>query len=153
MGFWYPHLQIAFIAPTPAHWNPNLIFYFEALCVLCALWDIHQHSPCGSRLVIYTDNYNTVNIFNTLRCLPEYNHLLKASVDILIDGDHSLWVLHVPGTENDVVDALSHSQFSRALQLKPNLCISSFDPWVWTRSANDKMVFEHPQSMLGVEGL
>ena len=153
MGFWYPHLQIAFIAPTPAHWNPNLIFYFEALCVLCALWDIHQRSPCGSRLVIYTDNYNTVNIFNTLRCLPEYNHLLKASVDILVDGDHSLRVLHVPGTENDVADALSRSQFSRALQLEPNLRISSFDPWVWTRSANDKMVFEHPQSMLGVEGL
>jgi len=121
--------------------------------VFSAHWDAHRRSPCGSRFVIYTDNYNTVNIFNTLRCLPEYNHLLKSAVDILVNGDHNLRVLHIPGAENDVADALSHSQFSQALQLQPNLRISSFDPWVWTRSANGKMVFEHPRSMLGVEEL
>ncbi|KAJ3504145.1 hypothetical protein NLJ89_g8094 [Agrocybe chaxingu] len=95
MGFWYPNLKLGFYSPTPAHTNPTLIFYFEALCVLSALYDVHLRSPRrgDGRFVIFTDNSNTVDIFNSLRALPAYNHLLKAAVDILLFGDHSLRIL------------------------------------------------------------
>lgn len=33
MGFWYPDLNIGFYSPTPCYEHPDLIFYFEALCV------------------------------------------------------------------------------------------------------------------------
>ncbi|KAF8995140.1 hypothetical protein BDZ89DRAFT_1106147 [Hymenopellis radicata] len=55
------------------------IFFWEALCVLGALvW----YEQCPARLTIFTDNTNTVNIFDTLRALPDYNPILKAAVDI-----------------------------------------------------------------------
>lgn len=45
MGFWYPALNIGYYSPTPTYENPDLIFYFEALCVLSALHDAHHHTP------------------------------------------------------------------------------------------------------------
>lgn len=98
MGFWYPDLNIGYYSPTPSYEHPDLIFYFEALCVLSALYDAHQQTltPGVGRFIIFTDNLNTVNIFNSLRALPDYNHLLKATVEILNYGDHDLHVLHVP---------------------------------------------------------
>ena len=84
--------------------------------------------PKGSKFLIYTDNSNSVGIFHTLCCLPSYNPLLKAAVDILIRNDYSLRVLHVPGEENIVVDALSHIRFSIALNSEPNLKLDVFHP-------------------------
>ena len=40
LGFWYPALDIGFHSPTPADSQMSSIFYFEALCVFCALMDI-----------------------------------------------------------------------------------------------------------------
>ena len=84
--------------------------------------------PKGSKILIYIDNSNLVDIFYTLCCLPSYNPLLKAAVDILIRNDYSLRVLHVPGEENIVVDALSHIRFSIALNSEPNLKLDIFHP-------------------------
>ena len=72
MGFWYPDLDIGFYSPTPSYEQPDLIFYFEALCVHSALFDAHRRTPLGTsgQFIIYTDNSNTVDIFNTLRALP-----------------------------------------------------------------------------------
>jgi len=39
MGFWYPSSNLAFYSPTPPNLHLSAIFYFEALCVLCALTD------------------------------------------------------------------------------------------------------------------
>jgi len=149
MGFWYPGLGIGFVSPTPTHENPLLIFYFEALCVLSALYDAHKRSPSGSRILIYTDNSNTVDIFNTLRALPDYNHLLLTAVDILHEGHHDVRVLHVPGVENGVADALSRLQLTRALELVPGLKISPFQPWSWTKVTGNKLSFQPPRGALG----
>jgi hypothetical protein len=136
MGFWYPALHIAFYSPTPDDDldglvdRNGLIFYFEALCVLCALLDActyNTESP--GRFVIYTDSLNTVNIFSSLSALPSYNVLLRKAVDLLVDGNHDLRVLHVPGEENGVADALSRADFDRALRLEPNLTIHQFEPY------------------------
>ena len=128
MGFWYLISKDGYYAPTPVDMPSNVIFYFESLCVLSALENVQSKVPKGSKILIYTDNSNSVDIFHTLHCLPPYNPLLKAAVDILIHNDYSLWVLHVPGEENIIADALSHVHFSIALNSEPNLKLDIFHP-------------------------
>lgn len=128
MGFWYPVSKDGYYAPTPVDIPVDFIFYFETLSVLSALVDVQTKAPRGSKILIYTDNSNTVDIFRSLRCLPAYNQLLKATVDILIDNDFSLRVLHVPGEENVVADALSRVRFSVALDREPELKLFAFQP-------------------------
>jgi hypothetical protein len=70
LGYWFPSTSLGFCAPTPNTEHDPGIFYFEALCVLCALQDISMHVDSGSRVAIYTDNLNTVQIFNSLVYLP-----------------------------------------------------------------------------------
>lgn len=72
MGFWWPDKCVGFYSPVPDGLDEEQIFYFEALCVLAALNHVveSQHPPPSSRILLYTDNDNTVTIFNTLRCLP-----------------------------------------------------------------------------------
>jgi hypothetical protein len=136
MGFWYPDLNVGYYSPLPYHKKQDLIFYFEALCILSALFDAHSrmHAEGGGCFIIYTDNFNTIEIFNTLCALPVYNHLLKAAIDILYYGDHDMRVLHVP-------DALSGADFYRALALSPKLKVSTFKPWSWTPSNNRSLSF------------
>jgi hypothetical protein len=128
LGFWYPISKDGYYAPTPVNVPTNVIFYFETLSVLSALADAQSKVPRGSKILIYTDNSNTVDIFRTLRCLPPYNHLLRSAVDILIRNDFSLRVLHVPGEANIVADALSRVQFSVALRAEPHLKLFTFHP-------------------------
>jgi hypothetical protein len=151
MGFWYPDLNIAFYSQTPHHEQPNLIFYFEALCVHSALFDAHRRttSTGSGRFLIYTDNSNTVDIFNSLRALPPYNHLLKTAIDILCTGDNDLRVLHVPGVDNAVADALSRADFQRALRLVPELKIHNFEPWSWSPDDRGSLTFQPPRGTMG----
>jgi hypothetical protein len=128
LGFWYPQSKEGHFGPTPVCVPTNAIFYFETLAVLSALVNVQKQAPRGSKILIYTDNQNTVDIFRTLRCLPVYNRLLKHAVDILIRYDYSLRVLHVPGESNKVADALSRVQFSVAYALVPDLNVITFNP-------------------------
>lgn len=128
LGFWYPVSKDAYHAPTPVDVPSNVIFYFESLCVLSALTHVQTKAHQGSHILIYMDNANTVDIFRSLRCLPPYNLLLHAAVDILIQHDYSLRVLHVPGDQNVVADALSRVQFSVALRAEPDLKFFTFHP-------------------------
>jgi hypothetical protein len=138
LGFWYPSSSLGFCSPTPGTPQASLIFYFEALCVLCALQDIANRVHRGARVTIYTDNLNTVQIFNSLACLPDYNQILRRAVDIVLAHDINLRVLHVPGEQNTVADALSRCLFSTALDIVPGLKISPFQPPQWTLGATKK---------------
>ena len=128
MGFWYPVSKEGYYAPTPVNVLTDVIFYFEALCVLSALNHVKTFAPPGSKILIYTDNANCVDIFRSLRCLPAYNKLLKTACDILIYQDLSLRVLHIPGDANIVADALSRVHFSVALNCVPELKLHTFNP-------------------------
>jgi hypothetical protein len=119
LGFWYPDLDLGFVTETPTDDVSHLIFYYEALCVLCALLNTCVRVTAYGRFVIYTDNQNTVDIFSSLHAKPEYNILLREAVNLLMSANHDLRVLHVPGEQNQVADALSHGQFDRALHLRP----------------------------------
>jgi hypothetical protein len=138
MGFWYPSLDLGFYSPTPENSEITIIFYFEALCVFCALKDVASRAHRGARVVIYTDNMNTVHIFNSLSCLPAYNSLLRRSVDILLATEIDLRVLHVSGDHNRTADALSRCNFIAALDAVPDLQISPFKPPRWTLGAAEK---------------
>jgi hypothetical protein len=138
LDFWYLSTHLGFYVPTPSNPLASVIFYFEALCILCALIDTAHRIENGARLLIYTDNLNSVHIFNSLSCLPSYNHLLRHAIDILLSHNIDLRVLHVPGVNNGVADALSRCHFSSALDLDPDLKISPFQPPRWTLGAAKK---------------
>jgi hypothetical protein len=150
MGFWYPKTKLSFVSPTPSNISSNLIFYFEALCILSALYDAHTHSfSKPEQIIIYTDNHNTVNIFNTFCALPAYNHFLKSAVDILLSGQHNLCVLHISGSNNDVANALSRFNISSALSIIPNLKISPFQSFSWAIDLHGTQIFQPPHLLLG----
>ena len=106
----------------------DLIFYYEALCVLSALTHASTMFSTPIRIIIFTDNTNTVDMFNSMRGLPAYNYILRSSVDIRLATGHQLRVLHVPGHENDVADAISRRQLVRAMSLHPGLRLRFFEP-------------------------
>ena len=81
-----------------------------------------------SRLLVYSDNTNTVDIFHSLRSLPAYNNLLKFTISLLIKHDISLRVVHVHGVDNSVADSLSRFENTKAIAECPGLSISSFQP-------------------------
>ena len=155
IGFWYLELNIRFYLTTPYYTHPDLIFYFEALCVQSALFDVHRRTMEKGKgcFVVFTDNMNTVDIFNSFRALPPYNHLLKAAVDTLNHGDHDMRILHIAGTENTVANALSCADFYRAMALSPNLKISTFEPWSWSPDSNGTVIFQPPRGTLGADKL
>lgn len=128
LGFWYPVSKDAYHAPTPVNVPSNVIFYFEALCMLLALNHIQTKAPRGSKILIYTDNKNTVDIFHFIKCLPVYNHLLKLEVNILIKNDYTLHVLHVLGKDNVVADTLSRVKSSIVLSAESELKFYNFNP-------------------------
>ncbi|KAF8335654.1 hypothetical protein F5887DRAFT_891788, partial [Amanita rubescens] len=87
------------------------IFFLEALCVCWAIHIAHRHQLAGN-IVIFTDNENTVSLFNRLySSVPLYNPILMVAVDILIQKPFRVQVLTVPGVENIIADALSRAHF------------------------------------------
>ncbi|KAJ6627570.1 hypothetical protein B0H10DRAFT_1779760, partial [Mycena sp. CBHHK59/15] len=114
--------------PTDA--PQDKIFYFEAFRVC---WCLHQVADLvqanGSvkvrTIANYTDNKNTFNIFHFLRAMPEYNKILKSSIDILISLNFSLHMLLVPWKKNIVTDTLSHWLNEDTVHAYPTLLIDA----------------------------
>jgi hypothetical protein len=69
------------------------------------------------RLVVYTDNQNTVDIWHSLKASGLYNKLLITVVDGMINFQSEVHVVHIPGVDNVVADALSQFNNAYALQL------------------------------------
>lgn len=131
MAFWISSLSCGFVADCPSA-PPTLddnIFWFEALTVLAALeWVVRNVSPLPRRLAIYTDNLNTVQMFDSHRGNAFFDELLLVACEHLLASHVDLRVWHVPGHHNTVADALSRGLFTVALQYAPALRISTFIP-------------------------
>ena len=112
MAFWYPKLRLGYQCRVPAGYTVP-IFYWEAVAVPCAM--IAPDSNSLPRLVVYTDNQNTVDIWHSLKASAPYNATLICAITSLIGHGTDTCVLHIPGIENLVADALSH--FNNALAL------------------------------------
>ena len=128
LGFFFESSRTGFQCLVPQHPPKDSIFYFEALAVVSVVDAATRMREIPRRLLIYSDNTNTVNIFHSLRALPPYNQLLKFTVSLLIQHAISLRVVYVPGVDNVVADSLSRFDNTKALAACPGLSISSFQP-------------------------
>jgi hypothetical protein len=86
------------------------------------------------RLVVFTDNQNTVDIWHSLKAAAPYNSTLIIAIDWLIKQKTDARVLHIPGVENVVADALSRFNNLLVLRLVPGIKLG---------------LFETPRAMLG----
>ena len=130
MGFWSPKLQQAFVADVTSSLSQpeDTIFWLEALTVLSALIWATELSPPPSRLAIFTDNLNTIQMFGSLRFQPPYDLLLLEAVAILTRTKIDLRVWHISGASNLVADALSRGLLAMVQQMIPAISISTFQP-------------------------
>jgi hypothetical protein len=79
-------------------------------------------------VVVYCDNTNTVDMFNTLHAKPEYNLILLMAVGFVLGTHSSFRVFHIPGEQNVVSDALSRDCYGAALSAAPGITILPFKP-------------------------
>jgi hypothetical protein len=90
LGFYFERSQEGFQCDVPQAPPKGTIFFFEALAVVSVIDTVSRLSDVPSRLLIFCDNSNTVDIFHSLRALPPYNDLLKFTVSILLQHNISL---------------------------------------------------------------
>lgn len=127
LAFWIEKSNEGFHAQVPKNIPKEKNFFREALAVVSAIQHVAPRLS-NQKLVIYSDNENTVNIFSSLGCRPEYNELLKFSIDLFIEHNIQFKVIHIPGELNQVADALSRNQFHVAKSLSNGIILSSFSP-------------------------
>ena len=133
LAYYFPSLHLAYHAPLPANPPSDTIFWFEALAVCSAIhhaadvW-ARDFSPKLDRLLVYTDNMNTVHMFSSLHAKPSYNPLLISSINARIHSSLDVRICHVSGDDNNVADAVSRNNFPQAIRLVPDLTILSFTP-------------------------
>ena len=131
LGFWFPGMSTGFWSPVPEDPPKDTIFYFEALSILSAVIHATSFGFPLNKLVVYTDNLNTVHMFNSFSALPAYNDILKDTVDQLlsdIDNPIQLRVMHIAGESNVVADALSRGQLHTVVDNVPGITINTFQP-------------------------
>ncbi|KAH6910019.1 DNA/RNA polymerase [Coprinopsis sp. MPI-PUGE-AT-0042] len=104
MGFWFPDFDVGYYTPTPTDSPSGIIFYFEALCDL-----ICSSENSSKKVLVYTDNQNTVDIFSSL-CF-----------DRLLSRNHNFQVVHV-------ADAISHEWIGDVIDCHPNFRLHFFRP-------------------------
>jgi hypothetical protein len=91
------------------------------------VWE-SDFSPKLDRLLVSTDNMNSVYMFNSCHAKPPYNSLLISSINVCTRSSLDVHVHHVAGENNTIADAISRKKFTLALKLIPNLTILSFTP-------------------------
>ena len=130
LGFWLPSSHKGFQAPAADLFQQHheSIFYLEALCVCTVLLYTIEVLPVGSQIAIFSDNINTVQMFNSLAALSSLNWMLVAIVDAVVEKSIDFWVLHVPGVHNIIADRLSHFHNDKVITLEPLLSIQAFQP-------------------------
>ena len=133
LAYYFPALGLAYHAQLPPNPPADTIFWYEALAVCSAInhaanvWAC-DFSPKLDRLLVSTDNMNTVHMFDSLHAKPSYNPLLVSSINARIKSSLDVRVRHVPGGENIIADAISRGKFATAISLIPNLTILLFTP-------------------------
>ncbi|EMD31978.1 hypothetical protein CERSUDRAFT_59199 [Gelatoporia subvermispora B] len=66
---YFPWMSVGYHSEIPAEVPPGIIFFTEALAACTAVHKVADFSQMGQhvkRLGIYSDNTNTVSIFNSL---------------------------------------------------------------------------------------
>lgn len=99
------------------------------LAVLSAIQHVMQDQSWQNwKILIYTDNMNTMEAFNFLNVDPIYNGVLKQAVDLQLETRCQVRVLHVEGVHNDMVDALSCGQLESVHHMCWGIDLIPFSP-------------------------
>lgn len=138
MAFWFPSLNVGFQAHISAAEPANTIFYFEALTVCSGILEASSHVPRGGKLAVFSDNLNTVQLFNSLSALPSMNWMIMLVVDTLIPTSIDCRVFHVSGVRNVIADLLSRFSNDAAIHASPGLTVLLFQPPRNTLGATSK---------------
>ena len=129
LGFWCAEYDLGCYAPVISTAVDLPIFFHEASAVVCALHWLCQFGLSSiRRVVIYSDNTNTVDIFHSLKARLRYNALLQAAVDLLMRYNFDLCVLYIPGPSNTVADALSRCLFDVIPHSRSSLSVTPYHP-------------------------
>ena len=152
LAFWFPTGKLGFQYKWVDE-DPG-IFYLEALTVVSAAFFATSRSPKPFHIAIFTDNENTVNLFNTLHAQPLYNPLALTFANLCINHSTSIRVFHIPGDFNIVADALSRFKNHLASNAAPGLVILPFQPPRLTLGASKKWPhhYRHPNDSLACHG-
>ena len=129
LAFWVPELNVGFVSAiedSDLHYGD--IFFNEALAVVSAIEWVANLPERPQRILVRSDSMNTVDMFNTLAPEPLFILLMIRAVEIMMDHGVDIRVVHIPGVENHVADALSQSLLDAAHAICPDLKISSFKP-------------------------
>ena len=127
IGIWFLLEKMGYQCPLPPGTPTDAIFFFKALAICCTV-HLTSSFPHATRLHIVTDNTNTFDIFGSLSALPSYNSILISTVDVLLRTNIDLCVIHIPGTQNVIADALSQYHNELATKLVDGLTICTFQP-------------------------
>jgi hypothetical protein len=100
LGLWFPAENFAAQCPLPSTRPCDTIFFFEALAVCSAIHILGNMPTPPPMMLVYTDNANTVAMFDSPRAKPPYNSILISAVDTLLHLNVDLRVAHIPGTHN-----------------------------------------------------
>ncbi|KAF8226060.1 hypothetical protein L208DRAFT_1303849, partial [Tricholoma matsutake] len=123
LGFWSPDTCEGFqyLVPSTSNWP---IFFLEVLVLLSALHHacMYPHPP-PTHVAFFTDNTNTVSMFNTLSVLPAYNDILLTAVNWLMATGIQMRIFHIPGHFNSIANALSWMDNATATFLEPHLLV------------------------------
>jgi hypothetical protein len=129
IAFYVPELKLGFQARLPAGASREHIFFFEAFAVCSAFhYFADMMDRKVDRLVVYSDNTNTVDIFDSLRAIPPYSRILISAITKVLDNHIDFRVLHIRGVDNSISDALSRYLNDLAISLCPGLVIREFEP-------------------------
>jgi len=104
--------------------------FLKALSVCWAIHIAHRHNLKG-RIVIYTDNLNTVEIFDRLHVpAAERNPILLSAVDVLINDPFAIRVAvdSDQSEGNEIANALSQGQIDRLRRRLLDISIVNNEP-------------------------
>jgi hypothetical protein len=73
IAYWFLEINFGFQLRLPHDAPLGSIFFFEALAVCSAIHALADTDPIPQHVAIFTDNTNTVDIFNSLRASAPYN--------------------------------------------------------------------------------
>ena len=126
MAYYYPELALGYQYRIPEEDQGGTILLYEAATVTASI--LHRLSRLRPRLTVHTDSRNTVDIWDSLKATQDYNKLLRTAINSMLSDSLDVRVLHVPGSENLVADALSWVNNTYARHLVPGLIIHPFKP-------------------------
>lgn len=127
LGVWFPCEFAGFQSPPPDDSPSDIIFFLEALAVVCGIW-LCAHRYHRRRLVCFSDNTNTVDAFASMSASGPINTLLRFAVDILLEFEIDFRCYYIPGPENVVADALSRFNNELLAKIAPNVSVEIFTP-------------------------